>query len=205
MPRPKLRTQDLRQQLLQRAVAVLEREGPAAVQARHVASAAGTSTAALYELFGDKAGLVRAIFYEGFGDLLDRLQQVPATADGRADVVAMLAASRAYAVEHPMLFELMYARPFREFSPNPEDLRVAGTIYDLIVRRVGRWLSDAGSVTDAVDAAHALVALNRGLIATELSGLLGGTSESRARRWRLAVEAQLVGLLAAGGDRAEVR
>jgi AcrR family transcriptional regulator len=196
VPRRKLRTPDLREELLQRAVVVLEHEGPLALQARHVASAAGTSTGALYELFGDKTGLVRAIFYEGFRMLADRLEQIPTTDDARSDLVALLGGSRMFAVEHPMLFEVMYARPFGQFQPTRDDLRVAGRIYDLVVRQVERWLSAAASDTDPVDAAHALVALNRGLIATELAGLLGRSHQSRERRWRLAVAAQLDGLAA---------
>src|SRR5438270_6409975 len=108
MPPRKLRTKDLREELLRSAVAVLEQEGPFALRARRVASAAGTSTGALYELFGDKTGLVRAIFYEGFKMLAARLDGVDMTNDARADVMALLRASRAFAIEHPMLFEVMY-------------------------------------------------------------------------------------------------
>lgn len=197
MPRTKLRTADLREDLLQQAVAVLEGEGPVALRARRVASAAGTSTGALYELFGDKTGLVRAIFYEGFRMLANVLERVPLTDHARADVVALLSASRAFALEHPMLFEVMYARPFGEFDPTGDDLRVAGRLYELVVRQVKRWLSDAQAQTDPVDAAHALIALNRGLIATELAGLLGRSRKSTERRWRLAVHTQLDGLAAA--------
>jgi hypothetical protein len=39
-----------------------------------------------------------------------------------------------------------------------------------------------------------LVALNRGLIASELSGLLGTTNKSRQRRWQLSIDAVLDGL-----------
>ena len=197
MPRAKLRTSDLRDDLLRQAVAVLEDEGAAALRARRVASAAGTSTAALYELFGDQTGLVRAIFYEGFRMLADRLEGLPSTDDARADLIGLLRASRTFALEHPMLFEVMYARPFGEFDPTPDDLRVAGALYELVVRQVRRWLAEAGTRTDPVDAAHALVALNRGLVATELAGLLGHARTSRERRWRLAVGALLDGLAVA--------
>jgi AcrR family transcriptional regulator len=192
--RPKLRDAKLREHVLERAVATLEHEGPSALRARHVASAAGTSTAALYELFGDKAGLVRALFYEGFRQLADLLDEVPVSEAPRAGVVALLAGSRRFAVERPMLFEVMYARPFGEFAPTPDDLRVAGRIYDLVVHRVGRWLSGVGASIDPVDAAHVLIALNRGLIASELAGILGRSDRSRERRWQLAVDAQLDGL-----------
>ena len=69
MGRPKVRTAEARDDVLRCALDVLERGGPPAVSARRVATAAGTSTAALYEFFGDKAGLVRALYWEGFGAL----------------------------------------------------------------------------------------------------------------------------------------
>ena len=194
MPRRKLRTPDLREGLLREAVAVLEEEGPIALRARRVASAAGTSTGALYELFGDKTGLVRAIFYEGFRMLAERLDAATRTDDPRADLVALLRVSRTFALDHPMLFEVMYARPFGEFDPTPDDLRVGRGLYDLVVQQVKRWLVDAGAEIDPIDGAHTLIALNRGLIATELAGLLGTSGASRERRWELALEAQLDGL-----------
>jgi hypothetical protein len=108
-------------------------------------------------------------------------------------LVALLAASRAFAVEHPMLFHVMYSGPVSDFDPSEEDRRAAARVYSLIVSRVDRWLA-ANKDADAVDAAHALVSLNRGLIASELSGLLGTTAKSRQRRWQLAIDAVLDGL-----------
>lgn len=198
MPRPKVRTDSLRDEVLQRATSMLEAEGPDALRARHVASAAGTSTAALYELFGDKGGLVRAVFYEAFARLLGELERVDTSDHARTDLIALLRASRQFALDHPMLFELMYGRPFREFDPLPEDLAVASRIYEIIVGCTKRWLAANGSTTDAVDAAHALIALNRGLVASEIAGILGRSARSRDRRWLLAVVAQLDGLSSTG-------
>lgn len=190
-----MRTDELRQAILRSAVGVLERGGPPALTARDVATAAGTSTAALYELFGGKAGLVRAVFYRGFRLLLDRLASVPTSDDPRADLVAVLAASRAFASDHPVLFDVMYTRPFAEFEPDADDRRTAGAVYRLVVDRVERWLAAAGSDRDPVDAAHALVATGRGLSAAELAGLLGTSRASRERRWHLTIDALLDGLV----------
>ncbi len=66
MPRAKQRTPELRDRLLEVAVATLNDEGVARLTTRRVAEQAGTSVPAVYELFDDKAGLVRAIFFEGF-------------------------------------------------------------------------------------------------------------------------------------------
>jgi AcrR family transcriptional regulator len=194
VPPSKIRTPALQSDLLRHAIDLLERDGPPAIRARDVAAAAGTSPAALYELFGNKAGLVRAMFLEGFRQLHDRLAAVPETPDPRADLLALLDASRAFAVEHPMLFEVMFARPFAEFDPSAEDRAVAVALYDLVVQRVGRWLDAVGSDLDRVDAAHALVATDRGLVADELAGVLGRSAASVRRRRHLTLAALMDGL-----------
>jgi AcrR family transcriptional regulator len=195
MGRPKLRTDEVRHEVLRQAMAILEREGPPALRARRVADDAGTSTAALYEFFGDKAGLIRAVFFEGFAALHAALVAVPRTVDARRDLVALLGVSREFALARPMLVEVMYARPFAEFDPSAEDLQVGNEIYRLSVRAVGRWLKAEGSAMSAVAAAHVLVATHRGLVAAELAGLLGRSKAASRRRYALGVETVLAGLL----------
>jgi AcrR family transcriptional regulator len=194
--RPKVHTDEVRDELLRHTMVILEREGPPAVRARRVADGAGTSTAALYELFGDKGGLIRAIFFEGFAALHAALVAVPTTDDPRRDLVALLAASRTFAVDRPMLFEVMYARPFAEFDPSTEELEVGTKIYRLSVRAVARWLRSEGSAMSPVAAAHVLVATHRGLVATELADLLGRSAATRRQRYALGVDTVLAGLLA---------
>lgn len=199
MPRPKVRTGDLRDIIVDRALRLLEEGGPPAVRARGVASAAGTSTAAVYELFGDKAGLVRSVFFEGFRLLEDRLRAVPTTGDARTDLVETLAEARRFALDRPMLFEVMYARPFAEFEPSADDLRAGVGLYRLVTDRVRAWGVSAGATRiadDPRDAAHAVVATNRGLVATELAGLAGTSGRTVDRRWRLTIDALLDGLAA---------
>jgi AcrR family transcriptional regulator len=196
MGRPKLRTDEVRHELLRQAMVILEREGPPALRARRIADDARTSTAALYEFFGDKAGLIRAVFFEGFAALHAALVAVPRTDDARRDLVALLGASRKFALARPMLFEVMYARPFVEFDPSAEEVEVGNEIYRLCVKAVGRWLRAEGSAKSAVDAAHVLVATHRGLVAAELAGLLGRSEATRRRRYALGVETVLAGLLA---------
>ncbi len=75
MPRAKLRTPALRDQILEVAVATLATHGVAGFTARRIAAGASTSVPAVYELFGDKAGLVREVFFEGFR-LLGRQYEV---------------------------------------------------------------------------------------------------------------------------------
>jgi AcrR family transcriptional regulator len=193
VPRPKQRTPELRERLLAAAVELLSRDGAGALTARAVAGAAGTSTPAVYELFGDKGGLVRAVFFEGFRRLHAQLDAVPRTDDARADALAMVGAYRAFVTGNPVLAEVMLSRPFTDFAPGPEELAASGSARTLVVDHVQRCI-DAGVVAgDPIDVAHALVALVQGLAAAENGRRLGTGRASVDRRWRLAVEALLDG------------
>ncbi len=194
MPRPKTRNESLRSHMIDVSLATLERDGPTGVTARNIATLSGASTAALYELFGDKSGLIRNIFFEGFALLAERLEALPSTDDARADLIDSLDVSRQFALDSPMLFEVMYARPFTEFKPTSADDASAAIIYRHLVDRVAAWLETGRRSKTTVDAAHALVAANRGLIATELAGLLGTSSANTSRRRRLTIDALLDGL-----------
>jgi AcrR family transcriptional regulator len=194
VPRVKQRTPELRDQLLQVAVETLAADGVAGLTTRRVAQRAGTSTPAVYELFGDKAGLVRAVFFEGFRRLGRRLAALPETDDPRADVVALADGFRAFAREHPVLVEVMFSRPFADFDPVPAEAEAGREVRELIVGRVGRGV-DAGTwAGDPTDVAHALFCLVQGLAAAEATQRLGTTAASVDRRWALAVGALLDGL-----------
>jgi AcrR family transcriptional regulator len=196
VPRTKQRTPELRDQVLSVAVGLLAREGPARFTTRSVARAAETSTPALYELFGDKAGLVREVFFEGFRLLRRHLETVPISTDTRSDLVRVIEVYRAFIRENPVLSEVMFSRPFTDFEPGDSELEASGSVRVFIVERVRRCI-DAGVLQgDATDIAHVLVALTQGLAAAENARRLGGTAASIDRRWALAVNAALDGMRA---------
>lgn len=192
MARPKQRTGELGDHLLATALGLLD-AGDDSLRARVVADAAGTSTAALYELYGDKEGLLRALFSAGFRRLAAALHDVASTTDARRDLVAVLAAARRFGLDHPLLFELMFARPFAEFRPTAQDQRAARDTYRTVMAVVDRAIADGVLAGDRVDLAQVLVATNRGLVATELAGILGSSRRTTDRRWRLAIGAVIDG------------
>lgn len=192
MPRRKQRTADLGQSI--RATATELLEGGVNLTARSVAAAANTSTAALYELFGDKSGLLRAVFFDGFATLERILDSVVDTGEARTDLVAALAATRRFALDHPMLFELMFSRPFAEFRPGPDELVAATGIRRAVMRRVDHAIEAGLLVGNRTDMAQALIAANRGLIASELAGILGSSAATTKRRWHLTIDAVIDGL-----------
>lgn len=197
MPRAKQRTSALRDRVLQVALELLARAGVAGFTTREVARGARTSTPAVYELFGDKAGLVRGVFFEGFRLLRRYFDRLDASDDPRRDLVRLVAIYREFLGDHPMLAHVMFSRPFADFDPGPQERAAGSAVREFIVARVQRCI-DAGVFTgDAIDIAHVLVALTQGLAAAELAARLGSSPASVDRRWTLAIAAVLDGLAAA--------
>ncbi|EUA52471.1 bacterial regulatory s, tetR family protein [Mycobacterium xenopi 3993] len=96
-----------RDKLLHAAVGLLDDQGPDALQTRKVASAAGTSTMAVYTHFGGMRGLIAAVAEEGLRQFAAALA-VPLTSDPVADLVATGIAYRRYALERPHMYRLMF-------------------------------------------------------------------------------------------------
>jgi AcrR family transcriptional regulator len=194
MPRTKQRTPELRDRVLQVAVSMLATGGVEGFTARNVAHEADTSTPAVYELFGDKGGLVREVFFEGFRLLRHRFDQLVDTGDPRGDLVDVITTFRVFVREGPVLAGVMFSRPFADFDPGPHELAAGSSVREFIVGRVRRCV-DAGVLEgDETDIAHVLLALGQGLAAQEKAGWLGTSKASMDRRWALAVRAVLDGL-----------
>jgi AcrR family transcriptional regulator len=194
VPRAKRRTPELRDRVLQVAVATLAGEGVAGFTTREVARRADTSTPAVYELFGDKAGLVREVFFEGFRALGRHLAAVEPTDSPRTDLVRTVAALRSFVADNPALAEVMFSRPFADFDPGHDDVRAGASVREHVVARVRRCVDEGVLAGDPIDVAHVLVALVQGLASQELAGWLGSSQAGVDRRWALAVAALLDGL-----------
>jgi AcrR family transcriptional regulator len=193
MPRTKQRTPELRDRMLAVALELVGAEGPAGLTARTLATRADTSASALYELFGDKSGVVRELYFEGFRRLSVELSAAAESADAVADLWTLASAYRRFIRANGALAEIMFSRPFTEFSPGPDELAATSSVRVLIVGRVRRCI-DAGQLRgDETDVAHVLVALVQGMAFAEAAGRLGTSTESIERRWRLAIGAALNG------------
>jgi len=192
MPRPKQRTPELRDHVLKVAVSTLNEDGLSGFTTRRVAERAGTSVPAVYELFDDKSGLVRAVFFEGFRMLGRRLLAVPETDDAVADVQRLIPVFRRFCLDYPALARVMFSRPFQDFDPGPEEL-ASPSMREVFVGRIKRC-TDAGLLTgDPLDIAHVLLALAQGLAVQEGGRWLGKSKASVNRRWEVAVTGLLRG------------
>ncbi|HEX4429825.1 MAG TPA: TetR/AcrR family transcriptional regulator [Frankiaceae bacterium] len=196
MPRAKQRTPELRDRVLAAALEMLANEGVGGLTTRAVARAAGTSVPAVYELFGDKAGLVREMFFTGFRRLHEQLLELDEARDPGTSLMAMAMAFRAFAREEPALTQLMFSRPFAEFDPSPADSRAGAAVRGYVVDLVSAAIAARVVAGDPTDIAHVLLATVQGLAVQESGGWLGSTPASIERRWALAVNAVLRGVRA---------
>jgi AcrR family transcriptional regulator len=148
---------------------------------------------AVYELFDDKAGLVRAMFFEGFRLLGGELAKVPVTADPVADLERLVPVFRLFCRAYPRLAQVMFSRPFADFEPGPTELAAGASVREVFVGRIQRCI-DAGLLAgDPNDMAHVLLALAQGLAVQEAGRWLG-SGPSIERRWKLGVTSLLAGL-----------
>jgi AcrR family transcriptional regulator len=175
------------------ALSLLEREGVSGFTTRTLAREATTSTPAVYELFGDKTGVVRELFFEGFGLLRGCLDNLIDSDDPRADLVRLMEIYRSFIKGNPVLAQVMFSRPFSDFEPSESEVQAGSSVRVFIVERVRRCTETGALRGDATDIAHVLVALVLGLVAAENAKRLGTTQSSVDRRWSLALDAVLDG------------
>ncbi|WP_369816418.1 TetR/AcrR family transcriptional regulator [Mycobacterium sp. 852014-50255_SCH5639931] len=134
----------VRDEMLSAAVDLLNEHGPDALQTRKVAGAAGTSTMAVYTHFGGMRGLIAEVAAEGYRQF-DAALMVPETADPVADVFALGAAYRRYAIERPHMYRLMFGSTSAHGIHAP-----AGNVLALTVAEIERHIPSFAHVVRAV-------------------------------------------------------
>lgn len=172
MARPKLHDENLRSRLLDRAAELVFDSGENALSLRRVAAAADTSTTAVYSLFGNKAGLVEALYREAARRFAARLAAARPSEDPAADIVRLGLAYRDYALTDPHLYSIMFGRRDREPEPTEDsEQEAAETMAPLVdaVRRGQRAGQLVGGPPERI--ALACWALAHGLVSIELTGM----------------------------------
>jgi len=107
--RPSSYDEQLRIRLVAVTADTIARSGTDAVSLRRLAAAAGTSTNAIYALFGSKPGLVAAVVDEdrrSFGAA--QAAALDPSRDSREDAIALGHAYRDWALDHPDLYTVMF-------------------------------------------------------------------------------------------------
>ncbi|CCH32838.1 TetR/AcrR family transcriptional regulator [Actinosynnema sp. NPDC047251] len=104
-----------RRQVIEVAAGILEREGAQAVSTRSVAAAAGIRAASLYQLFGDKDGLLAALASHAFERYLSEKHTLVPTDDPVGDLRRGWDIHVDFGLRHPAFYLLMFGtdRPGR--------------------------------------------------------------------------------------------
>lgn len=160
---------------------------------RRVAEAASTSVPAVYELFGDKAGLMRAMFFEGFRRLEAANLKVEEDRDPVQALIGAVGTFRAFALAEPTLFQLMFTQSFTRLAAVQHEVESGGASRDYLVDPIRRCQEAGVLEGNADDIAHSVVGLIIGLATQEIGGWLGGSRKLRDRRWDVALAGLLRG------------
>jgi AcrR family transcriptional regulator len=194
MGRPKEHDAATAGALLDAAEEIIQAGGVAALTVRGVADRIGTTTRAVYSLFGSRDGLLVALGVRAFEMLGVGVRAVPETDDPAADLVeAGVSVFRPFVVEHPALFRIGFRGSVRPelYAQFEAASRHALAGLAAKVDRLGQAGQLGGRRVD--EAVFAFDALCEGLAELELRSRLSLREEEREPRWRDALTALVAG------------
>jgi AcrR family transcriptional regulator len=169
-----------RDRLVAGALTVLERDGPAAVQARILANEIGASTMAVYTHFGGMPKLIEAVMREGLVRFAAHVRRVPRTADPMADLIAGGLAYGEFALQHPQLYRLLFGltdlggvHKFSADAATPWDLAEGVDALSVLVRAVERVI-EAGRIRpqQPTPAATQILSATHGFVLLAMTGFI---------------------------------
>ena len=175
---------DQRASLVQAAIASLNSGGPESIQARTLTASVGTSTQAVYTLFGGMPGLFEAVVAEGFSRMSAHITAVPETDDPVADFVARGQAYCIWAFANPKLYGLMFGLAAVPTRLRAElDIRVGGPFANFpegqaaVEVLVGslRRVTESGRIraVDPVTVARQFLSATHGFVLLQIAGAFG--------------------------------
>ena len=173
MGRPREHDEHTRAALRAAAERLVADGGVAAFSVRAVADQAGTTTRAVYSLFGSKDGLlVDALAQGAFDYLTEGIDALGDTDDPVADLIAVgVRVFRGLVCEHPALYRIAFQRIVPGFRAGPEVTAARQRAWARLTAKIQR-LKDAG-LLDHRPVAEAAVEFNvmlEGLANAELRG-----------------------------------
>jgi AcrR family transcriptional regulator len=162
---------DLRNALIDEALAMLATDGPSELTLRELARRLGVTHAAPYAHFPDKRRLLEAVHDAGFSRLADQLEA--AAREAEEPVVAFRRMAFTYlqfAAENPNLYRLMFSSLELRHEPDGEMSPDGERAFSTLVRTVERVGVPSG--VDTHDLAAAVWAMVHGVAMLEIDGRL---------------------------------
>lgn len=157
----------MRAALVDAALVVLRREGPAGLTVRAVTQEAGCSTTGVYTYFGGKHGLVEEIFLQGFESFDEAVR--PGLDAG--DLCAAGRAYRCWALERRTQYLVMFGSAVPDYVPSEAARRRASASF----ARLAASIQQVAPGEDATERAFHVFATVHGYVMLELAGMNAST------------------------------
>lgn len=183
-----------REALIEAAAELFARDGADGLAVRKVAAAAGCSTMVVYHHFGDKQGLLNAMYIAGFERLARAQAEAPEMADPEHQVRARYLNYRDVALAFPTYYQVMFGVGGSRFVPDPHARQFARDAYDQFVAAVTTWSRVCELTSTPRAAAYILWASAHGLVSFELSR--HGPAVDYKRRYLATLDTLIRGLQA---------
>ena len=173
------KTDGLRRQVLDAAVAIAASSGPDVISMREVARLAGVSHQAPYHHFGDRAGIFAAISEEGFRLLAESIE-----ASTTLGTAAMCEAYVHFALAHKGHFRVMMRNDLCSLENYPSALIQADRAFNTLRNEVNVMLGEDSHEDDANAHTAYMWSVGHGLATLLLDGpldkKLGGIADVNA-------------------------
>ena len=152
------------------ALALLEAEGLASLTVRSVASRAEVAPMGVYSRFGNKDGLLEALFVHGF-DTLQTAIETPSDASPVRRLTIGCLGYRQFAIDNPQLYHLMFEQMML-LELSPESREAAKRSFTTLVDRVQDAMN-SGDLTpgDSTEVAQQVWSAMHGAVSLEIAGV----------------------------------
>ena len=177
--------------LIDAALAILEEAGLPALTVRAVATRAGVAPMGVYSRFGNKDGLLEALFVHGF-DTLEVAIQTPSDASPLRRLSIGCRGYRQFAIDNPHLYHLMFEQMML-LELSPESREAAKRSFMILVDRVQDAMN-SGDLTngDSTEVAQELWSAMHGAVSLEIAGV--HFAQDRAANFAAMINALIRGL-----------
>lgn len=168
-------TADLEPAILAAANVVLETAGAGAFTLRTVAKQAGVSLQSIYNRFASKNDLLDQVAHDGFESLTAALLEHNGVAltdftDPIQNIQEGMRRYRAYTVENPHVYGLMFDAPLPDFKVSDRTLGTAFTTLTVLIDAVAQAQGSGDIVEgEALDIAQRIWAAAHGVLRFELT------------------------------------
>lgn len=169
MSRPVAHDDALREKMLQEAVGVIAASGTQALSLRGLAAASGTSTMAVYRLFGGREELLSQALARVATAFVTAQRQAPQHQDPLENLLELARAYRSWGLGHPEEFTVLFARP-ELFRQSLDETSLDPGVP--LVARISQAVRQGVMAGPAEQIAATLWSVVHGYTALELAGTL---------------------------------